>query len=209
MKYFYTYRVDCTAVGWEDYYYLGKHVTSNLNDGYKGSGKKLKEYYTLYPDDYIFTILSFYSNKTELSIAEHNLIGELYKTDPYCLNCNAGGNGSWAAAATASAIYRKGRPLSEEHKKRLSARNKGKHLSDETKHKLSEVNRGRKLSEEAKRKISESHKGKSSGNKGKKQSEIQIQNRINKIKGRKNPNCATNTGKHRVYREDGTYYYTK
>ena len=209
MKYFYTYRVDCTAVGWEDYYYLGKHVTENLADGYKGSGTKLHEYYKQYPEAYTFTILEFYSNKTELSIAEHNLIGELYKTDPYCLNCNAGGNGSWAAAAAASSISRKGRPLSEEHKKRLRARNKGKHLSDETKHKLSEVNRGRKLSEETKRKISESHKGKSSGNKGKKQSEIQIQNRINKIKGRKNPNCAVNTGKHRVYREDGTWYLSK
>ena len=175
MKYFYTYRIDCTAVGWEDYYYYGQHKTDNLDDGYKGSGTGILQYYKKYPNDYKFTILAFYTNKTDLNIAEQNLIGDLWKTDPYCLNrmpgCGGGSSGGFK--------------------------------------RVHEVNRGRKLSEETKRKMSESHKGKSSGNKGKKQSEIQIQNRINKIKGRKNPNCAVNTGKHRVYREDGTWYFSK
>ena len=225
MKYFYTYKVQCTAVGWEDYYYLGKHVTSNLNDGYKGSGTKLREYYKQYPEDYTFTILAFYKDKTELSIAEQKLIGELWQTDKYCLNSTAGGNGGFKAASN----YWKGRQLSEEHKKRISTGNKGKHLSDETKRKMSEARKGRQLSEEHKKrisignKLSELRKGKpsprkgvkltdetkhkmSEAHKGRKQSEIEIQNRINKIKGRKNPNCATNTGKHRVYREDGTFY---
>ena len=224
-KYYYTYKVQCTAVGWEDYYYLGKHVTSNLNDGYKGSGTKLREYYKQYPEDYTFTILAFYKDKTELSIAEQKLIGELWYTDKYCLNSTGGGNGGFKAASN----YWKGRQLSEEHKKHISTGNKGKHLSDETKHKMSEARKGRKLSEEHKKrisignKLSELRKGKpsprkgvkltdetkhkmSEAHKGRKQSEIEIQNRINKIKGRKNPNCAVNRGKHRVYREDGTFY---
>lgn len=90
MKYYYTYRVNCTAVGWEDYYYLGQHITTDLTDGYKGSGVKLQEYYNQYPNDYTFTILEFYSNKTELNVAEQKLIGDLWKTDEYCLNCTAG-----------------------------------------------------------------------------------------------------------------------
>ena len=208
MKYFYTYRVDCTAVGWEDYYYFGQHKTDNLDDGYKGSGTKLIEYYKKYPNDYKFTTLAFYTNKTELNIAEQNLIGDLWKTDPYCLNCKPGGAGGSAGGFKRGHGVNRGRKLSEEHRRKISESHKGKHLSDETKHKLSEVNRGRKLSEEHRRKISESHKGKSSGNKGKKQSEIQIQTRVNKIKGRKNPNCAVNKGKHRVYREDGTWYFS-
>ena len=213
MKYYYTYRIDCTAIGWEDYYYLGKHVTSNLNDGYKGSGKKLKEYYTLYPDDYIFTILSFYSNKTELSIAEHNLIGELYKTDPYCLNRNAGGNGSWAAAATASSISRKGRPLSEEHKKKIGLAQKGRkrpEFAEKIKGKGNPMYgksamKGKHHSAETRIKQSNAKSGKNNPMYGKPGTNLGKPCRDEtKIKLSK-----ANKGKHRVYREDGTYYYTK
>lgn len=161
--YYYTYKVQCTAVGWEDYYYLGKHVTTNLDDGYKGSGKKLKEYYTLYPDDYTFTILEFYSNKTELNIAEQKLIGDLWKADPYCLNCNAGGHGGWKAACE----NWKGKHHPEETKRKISESLKGKpyvmngkHFSDETKRKMSDAKKGKHKSEEHKRKMSEAKKGK-------------------------------------------------
>lgn len=164
MKYFYTYKVQCTAIGWEDYYYLGKHVTSNLNDGYKGSGKRLKEYYEKYPDDYTFTILEFYSNKNELSIAEEILISDLWKTDPYCLNSNAGGVGSWRHVNETGrgSHIGKNNPMYGKPGTRL-----GKHLSDETKQKLSEAKKGqqswmkgKKHTEEAKQKNSEAHKGK-------------------------------------------------
>ena len=123
MKYFYTYKVQCTAVGCEDYYYLGKHITSNLNDGYKGSGTKLREYYKQYPEDYTFTILAFYKDKTELNIAEQKLIGDLWKTDPYCLNLTSGGHGSWAAAHE----NKKGKHvfISETHRANLSKALKG------------------------------------------------------------------------------------
>ena len=231
MTYFYTYRVDCTAAGWEGYYYYGQHKTDNLDDGYKGSGTKLHEYYKQYPKAYTFTILEFYSNKTELNIAEQKLIGDLWKTDKFCLNMNAGGAGGFKCCHEVN----RGRKYSEEHRRKISEGQKGrkcsmlgKKHSEETKRKISESERahperhitngmkGKHHSEETKRKISEALKGKNnprygkpSPNKGRKQSEIEIQKRINKIKGRKNPNCATNTGKHRVYREDGTWYLSK
>ena len=226
--YYYTYKVQCTAVGWEDYYYLGKHVTTNLDDGYKGSGKKLQEYYTLYPDDYTFTILAFYSNKTELNTAEHNLIGELYKTDPYCLNCNAGGAGSWAGATAAAAIYHKGRPLLEEHKRKISLANKGRKMSEEVKRKNSESRKGWKHSEETKLKMSETRKGSPSKLNGRKISEEHKRKISEATTGKNNPMYGKPgtmkgkkfteehkrkiskalKGKHRVYREDGTYYYS-
>lgn len=188
-KYYYTYRVDCTAVGWEGYYYLGQHTTSNLDDGYKGSGKKLKEYYKLYPNDYTFTIIEFYSNKTELDIAEQTLLSDLWKTDSYCLNCMSGGSGGWS-------IVNKRGVLSEEHKQKISKAQRGKKLTEDHKKKLSEARKGKKPWNTGKNIGPMS--GKTSPNKGKKMSEEQKQ----KL-------STLNKGRHRVYREDGTYYYTK
>ena len=56
-------------------------------------------------------------------------------------------------------LHKKGKSLSEEHKKKLSEANKGKHLSEETRKKISEANKGRKFSEETKKKMSEAMKG--------------------------------------------------
>lgn len=192
MKYYYTYKVQCTAVGREDYYYLGKHVTSNLNDGYKGSGKKLKEYYNQYPNDYTFTILEFYSNKTELNIAEQKLIGDLWKSDSYCLNRMPGGSGSWKVAHENN----KGRPRTEEEKRKISENTKRAMNNPDIKKRISESQKGRYISEEHKRKISESQKGKPSGMKGKHQSE-EAKRKISEAR----------KGRHKVYREDGTYLY--
>ena len=133
--------------------------------------------YFLYPDDYTFTILEFYSNKAELNIAEQKLIGDLWKTDPYCLNCNAGGNGSWQ--------HCKGKHPTEEHKRKLSESLKGKPA----------WNKGIPMSEEQKRKISESTKGNPGTMLGKYQSE-ETKRKISE----------STKGKHRVYREDGTFY---
>lgn len=85
---------------------------------------------------------------------------------------------------------RKGKPLSEEHKAKLSANHAdfkgvnhpfyGKHHSPETCAKLSEFNKGKpspnkgkKMSNESKMKISIANKGRTSPNKGKKMSEEQ------------------------------------
>lgn len=186
--YYYTYKVQCTAIGYEDYYYLGKHVTSNLDDGYKGSGTKLWEYYKQYPEDYIFTILEFYSNKAELNKAEQKLIGDLYKTDEYCLNMIAGGSGGFVGAGE----YLKGKKLSEEHKRKLSESLKGK----------PGPNKGKKFSEETKRKLSESLKGKLAWNKGIPLTEETKRKMSEAKKGKKNPNMATNTGKKKVWNDE-------
>ena len=246
MKYYYTYRVQCTAVGYEDYYYLGQHTTNTLDDGYKGSGKKLKEYYAKYPNDYTFIILEFYSNKTELNIAEQKLIGDLWKTDPYCLNGNSGGSGSWSCCHTKEVrskisesnkgrpSWNKGIPMTEEQKRKISNSNKGKNSwnkgkkhSEESRHKMSESRKGKtagenhplfgKLcSEETKRKMSEAKKGKKlSESTRQKMSKSRVGSKnpmfgkTHPNKGKNLPQCAANTGKHRVYREDGTYYYSK
>ena len=70
-----------------------------------------------------------------------------------------------------NSLHRKGKPLSEETRKKLSEANKGKQLgkdnqfygkkhSEETKKKMAEANKGKKMSEESKKKNSEAHIGK-------------------------------------------------
>ena len=62
--------------------------------------------------------------------------------------------------------FKKGKQLSEEHKKKISEAmkvrttwNKGKHWSEEAKNKMAEAHKGKKMSEEAKKKMSEARKG--------------------------------------------------
>jgi very-short-patch-repair endonuclease len=93
----------------------------------------------------------------------------------------------------------KGKPLSEEHKRKIGEANKiklkGKKHSEEWKKKMSERMKGHKVLEETRRKISEAHKGKiisekhkrkmSEGRKGMKLSEEHKRNLSKASKGKK------------------------
>jgi hypothetical protein len=61
----------------------------------------------------------------------------------------------------------RGKPLTEEHKRKISESNKGKVVSEETKQLISEAKTGKKLSEEHKKNLSLSHIGLPGANKGK------------------------------------------
>ena len=89
--YYYTYKI----LFENDDYYLGQHITDNIEDGYTGSGKKLKE--RIKTDPFDFEILDFYKSEEELNNAERELIGDLWFTDPKCLNLKEGGTGGWSA----------------------------------------------------------------------------------------------------------------
>lgn len=192
MTYHYTYNITCLCGSLKDHYYLGQHTTDNLDDGYAGSGKILKNYYKKYGAienvTYIKTIVGFYSNLTELGIAEYELIGDKYETDPMCLNIVAGGS---------QIPWNKGKHFSDEQKQNMSDAaskrfedpeerqkiskskmgsipwNKGKKgcYSEETKQKWSKKRKGRKFSEEYKQNMSKATSGEKNGMYGKHQSE--------------------------------------
>src|SRR5574344_68641 len=64
-------------------------------------------------------------------------------------------------------LHQKGKPLSDEARRKNSEAHKGKHRSEETRRKISEAKKGHKISDETKRKISEAKKGHTSPAKGK------------------------------------------
>lgn len=96
-KLYYTYKITLLCGSLKGHYYLGQHQTANLEDGYVGSGTRLWRYFEKYGIEegktYRKEILNFYSSKQELDEAEKVLIGNLYETDPFCINLKEGGSG--------------------------------------------------------------------------------------------------------------------
>lgn len=76
-------------------WYYGKHETNNIDDGYMGSGKIIKNYIKKYGVIGLEkNILSYYNNRYELCNAEEKLIEEMRKQrGTECLNMHQGGSG--------------------------------------------------------------------------------------------------------------------
>lgn len=180
--FYYTYKIILLKGSLAGHYYYGQHKTNNINDGYAGSGRVIKDYYKKYGKiegiTYIKSIIQFYNTLEELNLAEEILIGNKYNTDPLCLNLIPGGNGKnrnkgykhSEETRNKMSISQKGKHLSKETKEKLSKSRIGKSFgtrSEETRKKMSEAAKNRKpVSEETKKKISEAKKGKIPWNKG-------------------------------------------
>ena len=108
MRYYYTYQVLFNNGD----YYLGKHSTKDIDDGYTGSGKKLQER----TDPFTFNILEYYNSEDDLNVAEEELIGDLWFTDPKCLNLTGGGRGGWGGC---NATVDKSYMLTEEYREKM------------------------------------------------------------------------------------------
>lgn len=77
-------------------YYVGMHSTSNLKDGYLGSGKRLRYSIRKYGEsNFKLEILEFFSTREDLIKREKELINEDLIKDPSCLNLKPGGQGGW------------------------------------------------------------------------------------------------------------------
>ena len=73
-------------------YYYGIHSTNNLNDGYLGSGKKLRYSIRKYgKENFKREILYYFDNREELAKAEENIITEEMLRDKMCMNITPGG----------------------------------------------------------------------------------------------------------------------
>ncbi len=89
------YTVYCTTNRINGKYYIGVHKTSNLDDGYMGSGKlikaSLKKYGVAAFDKEICCV---YSTASE-AFAKEKLLVRVYRRNKLCMNLANGGAGGW------------------------------------------------------------------------------------------------------------------
>lgn len=92
-KYHYLYRITCLK---NQKYYIGMHSTSNLEDGYMGGGKRIKNSVKKHgKESHVKEILEFFDNREDLKNKEIEVVNELLISDILCMNINLGGEGGW------------------------------------------------------------------------------------------------------------------
>lgn len=75
-------------------FYIGMHATANLDDGYLGSGRRIKAEIKKYGrDNFVREILRECSSKAEMAEIEASIVTEQLRADPLCLNLKNGGEG--------------------------------------------------------------------------------------------------------------------
>lgn len=117
--------------------YVGVHQTSNLDDGYMGSGRNIQAAILKYGNDsFKKEIVEFFSSAEEMYEKERQIVNEefIQRRDTY--NLAIGGSGG--------SILLNRKPFTSSH-------------SDETKNKISNTLKGRNLSEDHKTNVSKNH----------------------------------------------------
>lgn len=75
-------------------YYVGAHSTSNLNDGYMGSGQQIKDAIKKYgATNFKFEILEMFSTREDAFKKEAEIVTENFVRDPQTYNMTTGGIG--------------------------------------------------------------------------------------------------------------------
>ena len=149
--------------------YIGCHKTKNLDDGYMGSGKRIKAAIKEFGrHNFDKQVLFMCTDSREMLKKEVELIAH-FKPE---YNIHKGGQGGWelvnksgrnnhpwtAEARQKMREIRLGSKASPERLYKMRISQTGKRLTPETKKKMSEVRKGRKMSEEVRLKISTSMK---------------------------------------------------
>ena len=90
-KYHYIYKITCIK---NNRYYIGMHSTDNLEDGYFGGGKRIKNSVKKHGKDYHKKeILEFLESRDLLKIREREIVNEDLLVDTMCMNLALGGEG--------------------------------------------------------------------------------------------------------------------
>lgn len=88
-QYHYMYKIVNKLNG---HYYYGIHSTANLDDGYRGSGKRIKQAIRKYGiENFVKHIISFHHTRQQLSLTEATIINDQLLKDQCSYNIALGG----------------------------------------------------------------------------------------------------------------------
>lgn len=105
-KYHTLYRTTCTVTG---NYYIGVHSTDNLEDGYLGSGLRLKRSVQKHGiENHTKEFLEFFECREKLMQREAEVVNEILLQDSKCMNLKKGGDGNFFFPESRSEAMRKG-----------------------------------------------------------------------------------------------------
>ena len=129
-KFYYIYKIHFLCGFPSGRYYIGKRTYQGVEisrDRYTGSGNFCEAYFKKYGktegETFIKEILEINPSKKINDDREKFWIGDLWKTDPLCMNQKPGGDGG-CGEGEASSMW--GQHHTEEAKKKISESNKGK-----------------------------------------------------------------------------------
>ena len=92
---FYIYKTTCNITG---RYYIGMHVTNNINDGYLGSGLRLRHSIRKHgKENHVREILEFLPSKELLIKREQQIITTELIAEYLCMNLREGGKGGFTS----------------------------------------------------------------------------------------------------------------
>lgn len=92
-KFHYLYRITNTKNG---KYYIGMHSTDNLEDGYFGSGKRIRNSIRKHGSSvHTKEIIEHFEDRESLRNRETELVNENLLKDPMCMNLQTGGGGGF------------------------------------------------------------------------------------------------------------------
>lgn len=125
-----------------DKIYIGCHKTTNINDGYMGSGKLITTAIQKYGlENFKKEIILTTENEYDMYKAEQELVNEEFVKSPTTYNLCIGGKGGWNYINSSGLPKMNGKKHSEITKKVLSEKSKNRKLSDITKQKISDNNK--------------------------------------------------------------------
>jgi hypothetical protein len=127
-KYHYIYKTTNLING---KYYIGMHSTSNLNDGYIGSGNRIRRSINKHgKENFKFEILEFFPDRNSLKKREKELVNEDTLKDNMCLNLKIGGEGGFVNKEHRNKFFKSAKKTQFNSESAILGRNKMKYLYD-------------------------------------------------------------------------------